>query len=129
MGEAREKIFQFPPIIMLAKLNRIRKKKDFEMIFRKGRGFKNGFLALRVFKNDLPESRFGFVISKKVSQKAVVRNKIKRRISEVIRLNLEKIKKGADVVFIAFPGIEKNNYLETKELAENILKKAGLLNV
>ncbi len=99
------------------------------MIFKKGRGFKNGFLALRVIKNDLPESRFGFVISKKVSQKAVVRNKIRRRISEAVRLNLEKIKKGSDIVFITFPGIEENNFTEIGGLVKNILNKARLLNV
>ena len=114
---------------MLPKLNRIRKKRDFEIIFKNGKGFKNGFLAMRVINNNLPESRFGFVISKKVSQKAVVRNKIKRRISEAIRLDLERIKKGVDIVFITFSGIKKHNFSETKELVKNILKKAGLLNV
>lgn len=114
---------------MLAKLNRIRKKKDFEIIFKNGQGFKNRFLALKTIKNNLPESRFGFVISKKISPKAVVRNKIRRRISEAIRLDLEKIKKGLDIMLIAFPGIEKNNFSETKELVENIFEKAKLLNV
>ena len=114
---------------MLPKLNRIRKKKDFEAIFKKGKGFKNRFLALKIVKNNLPESRFGFVISKKVSKKAVIRNKIRRRISEAIRLDLEKIKKGSDVVLVAYPGIEKNTFSETTELVKNILKKAGLLNV
>ena len=99
------------------------------MIFKKGKGFKNGFLALRVINNNLPESRFGFVISKKVSQKAVIRNKIKRRLGEIIRADMKKIKKGSDIVFISLPGLEKNNFLEIKELVKNILKKAGLLDV
>lgn len=112
---------------MLPKLNRIKKKKDFENIFAKSRVFRNKLLTLRVAKNNLGKSRFGFVVSKKVSQKAVVRNKIRRRLSDVIYKNIEKIKAGADSVFIAVPGIEKNNFSEVKEAAENILNKAGLL--
>ncbi|MEK7562199.1 MAG: ribonuclease P protein component [Patescibacteria group bacterium] len=112
---------------MLPKLNRVRKKKDFEVIFTKGKSFKNEFLILKFIKNNLPESRFGFVISKKVSQKAVMRNKVKRRLGEVARANIKNIKKGIDIVFIALPGIEKKNFLETKKQIENTLKKSGLI--
>ena len=112
---------------MLSKINRVRKKKDFEAIFAKNKVFKNKFLSLRVAKNNLPEARFGFVVSKKISQKAVVRNKIRRRLSDIIHKNIKKIKTGTDVVFIAVPGIEKNNFSEIKEATENILIKAGLL--
>jgi len=104
---------------MLQKINRLTKKKDFESIFKSGKGKKEKFLILRFKKNDLPESRFAFVVSLKVSKKAVIRNKIRRRLSEAVRLDLDKIKKGHDFVFVALPGIENQSY---EEIKKNVLK-------
>jgi len=111
---------------VLKKINRIKKKKDFEIIFTRGRGVKDKFLALKFFKNNLIESRFGLVVSKKISQKAVVRNKVRRRLSNIIGSDLDAIKKGTDIVFIALSGAELKSFLETKETVKNILKKANL---
>ena len=48
------------------------------------------------------ENRFGFIISKRVSKRAVDRNKIKRLLSEAVKMNLGKIKnKGNKIVFLA----------------------------
>ncbi|GAI32984.1 unnamed protein product, partial [marine sediment metagenome] len=62
---------------MLNKRNRLKKKKDFDKVFKQGQGFKQDFLYLKIRKNNLKSSRFGFVVSKKFSKKAVIRNKIK----------------------------------------------------
>jgi ribonuclease P protein component len=106
---------------MLAKLNRIKKKKDFETIFKKGKSLKSGFLVLRALKNDLKQNRFAFVVSQKVSKKATARNKVRRRLSEIIKTNLKNIKDGFDIVFVALPGIEKKEFLEIKVAAEKLL--------
>lgn len=108
---------------MLPKINRIKKKRDFEMIFKKGVSFKNSFLIFKIAKNGLSYSRFGFIVSQKVSKKAVVRNRIKRRLSGIIRTELKNIKTGLDLVFISLSGIEKKNFSEIKEELINLLKK------
>ncbi len=107
---------------MLPKINRIKKKKDFEDIFKKGKSLKNGFLIFKVAGNGLGQSRFGFVVSQKVSKKAVVRNKIKRRMSGIIRLNLKNIKNGIDIVLVALPGIEKKEFSEIQNSINKLLK-------
>jgi ribonuclease P protein component len=106
---------------MLSAASRIKNKKDFDLIFKKGKTFKKGFLILKVYKNGLDKSRFGFVASLKVSKKAVVRNKIRRRISEIIRIKLKDIKTGFDFVFVVLPGIEKQKFQEIKEDINHIL--------
>jgi len=113
---------------MLSKINRIKKKKDFETIFKKGASFKNSLLILRVQKNNLSESRFGFIVSLKVSKKAVARNKVRRRLSEIIRVEFKNIKSGLDMVFISLSGIEKKEFSEIKEAVNNLLSKAKCLN-
>ena len=112
---------------MLPPINRLRKEKDFEKLFKKGKSFRNNFLILKIAQNNLKESRFGFIISKKVSKKAILRNKIKRRLRDIIRQNIKDIKKGIDVVLIILPGLEKKNFLEIKEILNTLFKKAGLV--
>ena len=46
------------------------------------------------------EVKFGTIISKKISKKAVERNKIKRRLMEVLGKNIEKFDEGKRVLFL-----------------------------
>ena len=108
---------------MLPKENRIKKRKDFDEIFKKGKIFRSDSLIFKFKKNNLKKSRFGFVVSLKVSKSAVVRNKIRRRMSEIIGQNMDSIKNGTDLVIIALPGFEKKGFLETKEIISNFIKK------
>jgi ribonuclease P protein component len=113
---------------MLPKENRLRKKNDFENVLRRGGGLKQDFLVLKLKENKLKDTRFGFIVSQKVSKKAVIRNRVKRRLREIIKLKMEEIKKGIDVVLIALPGAEKKDFSETKKEMEDLLKKSGALN-
>lgn len=106
---------------MLPTTNRIKKKKDFDEIFKKGKSFKTSLLVLKIIENGLNENRFGFIISKKVSKKAVVRNKIKRKLTEMLKENIKPKTKGKDVIFIVLSNIEKNNFLEIKNSLSKIL--------
>ncbi len=102
---------------MLSKINRLTKKKDFETVFKVGKGVKSDFLIGKIAENHLLESRFGFVVSKKVSTKATVRNKIKRRLRQAVasELLIRKTKTPVDVVVIALPAIKEKDFSEVKE--------------
>ena len=113
---------------MLANINRLRKNKDIQKVFEKGRIFKKDLLILKILSNNLDESRFAFVISKKFSKKAVNRNKMKRKLRESVYSNLKKIQKGVDVVVIASPGLETKDFEEIKETVSNLFKKAKIIN-
>lgn len=113
---------------MLPKANRIKKKKDFEIIFKDSKGFKNSILIFRVRKNNLGLNRFGFVVSQKVSKRAVIRNKVRRRLSDIAKAEMGIIKAGIDIVMIALPGIEKKEFGEIKEIIKESLSKMGLIN-
>lgn len=87
---------------MLAKANRIVRGDDFRRIVRTGR--RAGF-ELAVVHRAKPEAavaRFGFIVSKQVGN-AVVRNRVKRRLSEIVRAELDSIET-ADIVIRALPG-------------------------
>lgn len=118
---------------MLAKINRIKKKKDFEIIFKKGKILKSSLFILRFLKNDLEQSRFGFIVSQKVSKNATERNKIRRRLSEVIKENLKSANlpkaknNNFDLVFISLPSTVKKDFLEIKNSVNDLLLKAKII--
>ena len=111
---------------VLSKKNKL-KKKDLNKILRKGKRFNGEILLLIIFKNDLKNTRVGLIISKKVSKKAVVRNKIKRRIYSLIRNKLSKIKTGFDVLIITRPEIKEKNFFEINKILSKVLKRAGVI--
>lgn len=111
---------------MLPKENRLKKKKDFERIFKEGRGFKEGFLFLKVVKNNLKSNRFGFLVGKNFSKKATLRNSLRRRLRETIRLKMPKFKKNFDVVLIITPGLETKDFWEIEETINKLFLKAKL---
>lgn len=82
---------------MLPKLNRIKKEKDFKILFQKGKVIRGRQLLIKYGPNGLSESRFGFIISSKISPKAVFRNKLRRNLSQLIRQNLGSIEIGWDL--------------------------------
>lgn len=106
----------------------MRLKRDFEKVFKQGKGLKLGCLFLKAINNNLADSRFGFSVGLKVSPKAVVRNKTRRRLREVVRLLTPKIKPGYDIVVVASPEAKDKDYQTIKETVAIILQKAGLLN-
>ncbi|MFQ6049451.1 MAG: ribonuclease P protein component [Candidatus Paceibacterales bacterium] len=113
---------------MLPVKNRLNKKKDFENIFRKGKSFRGDFLVLKIAKNNLNQVRFGFIVSQKVSKKATIRNKVKRRLRELVRSKIKTLKKGIDAILITVPGIETKEFREIEEIMDKLFKKAGVVN-
>jgi ribonuclease P protein component len=112
---------------MLKKINRIKQNKDFNKIFREGKKLNIDFLLFKVSKNVSKDSRFGFVISKKVSKSSAVRNKIKRILSEIIRKKITEIKEGMDIVIIVKADFTKQKDLKIAEVIERALKNTGSL--
>jgi ribonuclease P protein component len=124
---------------MLKPKNRLRKMKDFDILFEEGKFVGGEFFTLKIWKIE-PEKyprrkyeddelRVGFVVGLKVSKKAIKRNRIKRQIREVIRLLLkeDKIKTGYHMAIVAKPTILDKTYSEIELDIDGILSKAGVL--
>jgi ribonuclease P protein component len=112
---------------MLSKINRLKKEKDFEVVLKTGRSAREGFLLLKETDNNIKQIRFGVSISKKISKKATLRNKIKRQISSLLKGDIINIKEGKDVLLIALPGLEKNTFSDIKENIQKLLKKSKII--
>ena len=104
--------------------HRLTSTKQFSQIHREGLSIANRFLVVRVLSNGLDHSRFGFLVSKRIGN-AVVRNRVKRRLRELVRLT--PVKPGWDVVFIARRDINRANFQELKQATENLLRRTRLV--
>lgn len=100
---------------MLEKKNRICLDKEFDRVFKTGQSFYGKVMGLKASLNDLEFSRFGLMVSLKVSKKAVIRNKTKRQLRAIIEKELPLLKKGKDVVIIVFPLILEKDFVEIKD--------------
>jgi len=112
---------------MLPAINRLKKKKDFERVFKKGKWLKEDFLICRIMENKQKNSRFGIIVGKSVAKKSSLRNTIKRRLRALARTKLTKIKRGVDVVLTVCPGLEKKDFWELEEIINKIFRRAKIL--
>jgi len=112
---------------MLKRENRLQKEKEIERVFRRGKGFKEDLLALKLLKNDLGENRFAIVVSQKVAKRASLRNKIRRRLREAVKGKRGGARAGMDIVLVALPGFEKKEFEEIKKSLTKLFLKAKLL--
>mgnify|MGYP005839157797 CR=1 FL=1 len=100
---------------MLPKKNRLNKK-EVESVFRKGKKITGNFLILKLKKEEKKTfSSFSVIVPVRISKKSTERNKIKRKIREVLRKKLPKIKIGFSGIFIALPNVVDKNFKEIED--------------
>jgi ribonuclease P protein component len=109
---------------MLPTANRLTSKKDFDTVKQKGILTSSESFSISIHnRGDNKPTRYGFIISTKISPHATVRNKSKRALREGVRRNLTRAKPGFDCVFLAKPIIVKKYtdklIIEVGEALEN----------
>ena len=73
---------------------------QFRKLYQKGASHVSPSVVMYVKRNGLSHNRLGITVSKKIG-KAVVRNRAKRRLREIYRINLPDLKSGYDFVLVA----------------------------
>ena len=102
------------------KLNHI-----FQRLYRTN-GQANGYLVLYARKNRTDTNRVGITVGKKLGH-AVVRNRVRRRLREVYRLNEDKFQAGWDIVVVARTRAVYADFNQLVEAYMTAAQKAGIL--
>ena len=85
---------------VMLKRDILRRKEDFDLIYKKGRSVGERYIVLFYMKNGLSYNRIAFLASKKVGN-SVKRNRAKRLMKESYRFLKDDIGNGYDIIFIA----------------------------
>lgn len=120
----------------LPKKERIKSRKDFEKIFKTGRGVRNSLCIVKFQENSFAHYRSAVVVPVAVFPRAVDRNRLKRLMLE----SLQNIFKEAgrhplasgkkifsDVLVIAQPSISDKKLAEITAILRNIFQKANIV--
>ena len=78
----------------------LKKNSDFRRLYAKGKSAVNPYMVLYCRRNSLGVNRLGYTVSTKLGH-AVVRNRVRRRLREIYRLNSPAMKTGYDIVVVA----------------------------
>ena len=87
---------------MLSKKYRFHSRGGVRYVYQYGKTVRKPKMSLVFAENTKGFTRVAVVVSKKVEKSAVKRNRIRRRIYEVIRLNFDKIPKKMDYIFVVY---------------------------
>lgn len=106
---------------------RLRNREDFSRIYRGGKSFANGQFVVYWSKQHVAEPfRLGVSASKKIGN-AVVRNRMRRMIKEIVRLQEKRIVPNTDFILIVRKPATAMKMKEMEKSVLHVLKKAGLL--
>ena len=96
---------------------------QFQRVYDNGRSWAGGEIVIKALPNGLDLTRYGFAVGRRVG-KAVVRNRIKRRLREILRRSL--LPTGWDIIFIARNPAAQADYQSLKKSVGSLLLRAGL---
>jgi ribonuclease P protein component len=87
--------------VALSRVWRLRSTSDFQRVRQRGQSISSRLLILAWHPNEAARIRIGFVVSKRISTRAVQRNYIKRLLGEAVRDVLADLPASLDIVVTA----------------------------
>ena len=102
------------------------KNYEFKRLYNKGKSVASKYVAVYVIRTGKPENRLGITVSTKLGG-AVKRNRIRRRLKEIYRLNESMIRPGHNIVLVARMRSRDADWNELQSSVMYLLSKLGLL--
>jgi ribonuclease P protein component len=103
----------------------LRRKVDFDALGRRGAVRSTRLLVLRSLRTDRPETRIGLSTPRSLGG-AVQRNRVRRRLRELIRERLDAMGVGWDLLLIARPESGVASHAELREALRSLLERSGI---
>lgn len=106
---------------------RLKNRKDFNYVYRRGKSLANRqFVVYMLPNSSIDRFRLGVSVSKKLGN-AVVRNRIRRMMKEIVRHQQERVTPQIDLILIARMPVAALSYAEMEQSILHLLKKAKII--
>ena len=105
----------------------LKENRVFRRLYAKGRSAVGPAMVLYCRKNGGQENRLGFTVGTKLGH-AVVRNRVRRRLREIYRLNEHRLRPGYDIVVVARVRAVHSRYDKLERQFLSLASKLGLLS-
>ncbi len=110
---------------MLSKKYRFHSRGGVRYVYQNGKTIRTPNLSLVFAENTKGFTRFAVVVSKKVEKSAVKRNRVRRRFYEAIRLNIDKIPKKRDYIFVIYSDkVMRQTFSEIEQAVGELVEKS-----
>jgi len=114
----------------LSKKEILRRPEEYRNVYKAGKGISEQGLTLKAQPNSLGYCRLGITVPNRIISKAVARNRLKRHLREIFRLNKHLIKGGCDLVLtLRNKSPQSLDFNQTEELVLLLLKKNSAVEV
>ena len=110
----------------MKKATTLKQNYEFRRVYNKGQSGVSSFLVVYCRPNRGGRNRLGVTVSTKLG-KAVVRNRVRRRLREIYRLSQPELKQGCDIVLVARSRAVGARYDELERAYRRCCEKLGLL--
>lgn len=104
----------------------LKRNNDFRRIYSRGKSQSTPCLVVYFRRNHLGANRLGLTVSTKIGC-AVQRNRIRRRLREIYRLNEQKLRRGVDIVVVSRHAAAGADYARLEREMLLALSKLGLI--
>lgn len=112
---------------MLKKVNRLKKRYQFNYVYKQGSHFFGKTMILYTSSSKTKNIKVGFAVSKKIGH-AFKRNLIRRRLREVVYSEIPHLKQNCNIIIVARDSIENFSFADIKDDFKKLVVKADLLN-
>ena len=103
----------------------LRRKADFDALGRSGTARSHRLLVLRALRTGRSETRIGLSTPRGLGG-SVQRNRVRRRLRELLRERLSAMGPGWDLLLIARPGAVAASYAELREALRSLLERSRI---
>lgn len=104
----------------------LKKNNEFRRLYAKGKSAVDPYMVIYCRRNRLGQSRVGYTVSTKLGH-AVTRNRVRRRLREIFRLNSHSLHPGYDMVIVARGRCVGAEYSAMEHAFLSVCAKLGLM--
>jgi len=112
---------------MLARDNRLRKAHEITRVYKRGTYGGGGAISVKAAASGRSQTRAVVVVGKKVSKRAVVRNRLRRRLLGDLKSRWATVRAGYDIVVTVHHDLSELSSTELRQQFAKALERAGAI--